>query len=99
VNLQHHALAGGLALAGLIGLAACTSTEGFLAGDKVDYRSQSSKTPALEIPPDLTQLTRDSRYQPQSGVVSAHPSNSGRRCGPSGSSAASPWWWTIKPAA
>jgi outer membrane protein assembly factor BamC len=52
-------------------LAACSSTEGLLTGDKIDYRSQANKTPPLEVPPDLSQLARDSRYQPQGGTVSA----------------------------
>jgi outer membrane protein assembly factor BamC len=52
-------------------LAACSSVDNFLAGDKIDYRSQSTKTSPLEVPPDLTQLARDSRYQPQGGSVSA----------------------------
>ena len=52
-------------------LAACSSSEGLLSGDKVDYRSQANKTAPLEVPPDLSQLTRDSRYQPQGGTVSA----------------------------
>jgi len=55
----------------VLGIAACSSVESFLAGDKIDYKSQAGKTAALEVPPDLTQLTRDSRYQPQRGVVSA----------------------------
>ncbi len=50
----------------------CSTVEGFLAGDKVDYRSQSAKTAPLEVPPDLTQLQREGRYQPQgTGTVSA----------------------------
>jgi outer membrane protein assembly factor BamC len=52
-------------------VAACSSVESFVAGDKVDYKSQSNKTTPLEVPPDLTQLTRDTRYQPQGGVISA----------------------------
>ena len=54
-------------------LAGCTSTEGLLSGDKIDYRSASktSKTNGLEVPPDLTQLSRDSRYQQSGGTVSA----------------------------
>ncbi len=55
----------------VLGVAACSSVETFLAGDKIDYKSQASKTAPLEVPPDLTQLARDSRYQPQRGVVSA----------------------------
>ncbi|MGZ8259111.1 MAG: outer membrane protein assembly factor BamC [Caldimonas sp.] len=53
-------------------LAGCSSVEGFLSGDKVDYRSTSAtRSTGLEVPPDLTQLTRDTRYQQPSGSVSA----------------------------
>ncbi|MBL8312861.1 MAG: outer membrane protein assembly factor BamC [Rubrivivax sp.] len=41
------------------------------SGEKVDYRSGTVKPKALEVPPDLTQLSRESRYQLQGGVVSA----------------------------
>ena len=55
-----------------ISLAGCTSVGGLFKGDKVDYRAQSAQTQGLEVPPDLTQLARDSRYkQDGSGVVSA----------------------------
>ena len=50
----------------------CSTVENLLAGDKVDYRSNSTaRTSSLEVPPDLTQLTRESRYQQPGGVVSA----------------------------
>jgi outer membrane protein assembly factor BamC len=52
-------------------LAACSSVENFLTGDKLDYRSTGTKTAGLDVPPDLTQLARDSRYQQPSGSVSA----------------------------
>lgn len=52
-------------------LAGCSTVEGFLAGDKVDYRSQSAKTAPLEVPPDLTQLQRDGRFAASGGSVSA----------------------------
>ena len=53
-------------------LAGCSTIEDFVGGDKVDYRSQGGKTAGLEVPPDLTQLARDSRYQyPVGGSVSA----------------------------
>ncbi len=54
-----------LAVAGALG--ACSTLDGFLSGDKIDYKSQSAKTSPLEVPPDLTQLQRDGRYQPQGG--------------------------------
>ncbi len=52
-------------------LAGCNSTEGLLSGDKVDYRTAGASTKPLDVPPDLSQLARESRYQPQGGVVSA----------------------------
>ncbi len=56
----------------VIGLAGCTSVGSLFKGDKVDYRAQSAQTQGLEVPPDLTQLARDTRYkQDGSGVVSA----------------------------
>ena len=53
-------------------LSACSTVENFLSGDKVDYRSTAkAQAKSLEVPPDLTQLARDSRYQVPGGVVSA----------------------------
>ena len=63
--LRGAALALGLALAG------CSTIENFVSGDKIDYRTSGTKTPGLEIPPDLTQLARDSRYSASGGAVSA----------------------------
>ena len=51
--------------------AGCSSMEGLVSGDKVDYRGQAVKSQPLEVPPDLSQLAREGRYQPQTGVVSA----------------------------
>lgn len=65
-----------VAAAGLLG--ACSTIEDLVSGDKIDYRSAGAKTPGLEVPPDLTQLARDSRYQqPASGTVSAAAYQSG----------------------
>lgn len=49
-----------------IALAACSSLE----SDKINYKS-AGKGPALDVPPDLTQLTRDTRYTIPGGAVSA----------------------------
>ncbi len=54
-----------------ITLAACSSTSDLLSGDKIDYKS-ASKGPTLEVPPDLTQLSKDSRYVVPGGAVSAN---------------------------
>ena len=53
------------------GLAACSSLDSSSSDDKVNYRSGAVKGKSLEVPPDLTQLSRDSRYQTQGGVISA----------------------------
>jgi outer membrane protein assembly factor BamC len=60
-----------LLAASLALLAGCSS----LGGDSVDYRSTPVRAKPLEVPPDLTQLARDSRYQSPGGVVSAAASN------------------------
>ncbi len=60
----------GLALAAtLSSLFGCTVVGGALSGDKIDYRSKGEKTAGLDVPPDLTQLTRDSRYQQTQGAA------------------------------
>ena len=58
-----------LALLGLtLALTACSS----LQSDKVDYKSASrAKTPALEVPPDLSQIVRDTRYSTPGAAVTA----------------------------
>lgn len=61
---------GVLTLAALLA-SGCTSVGNMLAGDKVDYRSGARQTTGLEVPPDLTQLARDGRFQAPGGVVSA----------------------------
>jgi outer membrane protein assembly factor BamC len=61
-----------LAIAAVLSLAGCSSFENVMSGDKVDYRSQGQqKSAGLEVPPDLSQLAREGRFQPQGGVVSA----------------------------
>ena len=60
-----------LALVALAALQAGCSSLDSATDDKVDYRSTATKAKALEVPPDLTQLARDTRYQPQGGVISA----------------------------
>jgi outer membrane protein assembly factor BamC len=62
-----------LAAAAALALGACSSIDNLMSGDKIDYRSSgTARSAGLEVPPDLTQLTRDSRYQQtQGGAVSA----------------------------
>lgn len=49
-----------------LALAACSSFD----TERVDYRS-TGKGPSLDVPPDLTQLARDSRYAVPGGAVTA----------------------------
>ena len=49
-----------------LALAACT----VLDGDKINYKSASKGT-SLEVPPDLTQLSRETRYAVPGSAVSA----------------------------
>ncbi len=51
-----------------VSLSACTVLE----TDKVDYRSATGvKAPSLDVPPDLTQLSKDTHYAVVGGAVSA----------------------------
>lgn len=64
---QNTARLGLLSLA--LGLTACTTT---FQETKIDYKSAGkNQAPSLEVPPDLTQLSQDSRYIVPGGVVSA----------------------------
>ena len=43
-------------------LAGCSSLGEMLQGEKIDYKSSGKTGPSLDIPPDLTQLSKDTRY-------------------------------------
>ncbi len=58
-----------ITLATLALLGGCSS---FMDSDKVNYKTEGgTKVVPLDIPPDLTQLTRDTRYAVPSGPVTA----------------------------
>ena len=54
----------------LLGLSLTLAACSVLEGDKINYKS-AGKGPSLEVPPDLTQLSRDTRYAVPGGAVSA----------------------------
>ena len=54
----------------LLGLSVTLAACSVLEGDKINYKS-AGKGPSLEVPPDLTQLSRDTRYAVPGGAVSA----------------------------
>lgn len=58
-----------LALVAAFVLSGCSSFES-LQGDKVDYKSAAKGT-TLDVPPDLTQLSRDTRYVVPGSSVTA----------------------------
>lgn len=60
-----------LIAAAAAGLGACSSIENMVAGDKIDYRGSATRSVGLEVPPDLTQLSKDGRAPAPGGVVSA----------------------------
>ena len=52
-----------LALTGLISLSGCSYVGNIVEPNRIDYKSASkAKTTSLEVPPDLTQIRRDSRF-------------------------------------
>ena len=67
----------------LLALAMALSACAALEGDKIDYKS-ATKGSTLEVPPDLTQLSRDSRYNVPGGAVSAAAMQAGQAAQPSG---------------
>ena len=71
---------------GLLGLSLALSACAALEGDKVDYKS-ATKAPTLEVPPDLTQLAKDSRYAVPGASVSASALQATPRSGASASEA------------
>jgi outer membrane protein assembly factor BamC len=54
-----------------------------LEGDKIDYKS-AAKGSTLEVPPDLNQLSRETRYAVPGGVVSANALQAGQAAQPGG---------------
>lgn len=59
------------ALVALSLLAGCSSLRDVMEGERVDYKSSGAKAPSLAIPPDLSQLTRETRYVVPGTAVSA----------------------------
>ena len=56
-------------------LGGCTVVGDWFSSGSTDYKGASKRTQPLEVPPDLTQLAKDSRYLPQGGVVTASDLN------------------------
>jgi len=67
-------------------LGGCTVVGDWFGGS-TDYKNGSKRTQPLEVPPDLTQLQKDSRYLPQGGVVTASDLSKGGTNVPAGQAA------------
>ena len=90
MNLKPTATASRLSLVGLMGMTLALSACTVLDGDKIDYKS-ATKGATLEVPPDLQQLSRDSRYSLPGGVggvVSANALQANQATQPSANSTA-----------
>ncbi len=62
MRLASHAATVSALIAALL-LAGCSGLGDMLQGDKIDYKSSGKvAAPSLAIPPDLTQLSKDTRY-------------------------------------
>ena len=64
--MKQFARFGVLAMCAALSLSACSVLE----GEKIDYKS-AGRAVSLEVPPDLSQLSRDSRYTVPGGTVTA----------------------------
>jgi outer membrane protein assembly factor BamC len=76
--------------AALLLLSACSSLGDLVSGDRIDYRSAAKRTQTLDVPPDLTQLAREGRFNPQSGAVTASSYASGSAAAAGSAGTASP---------
>ena len=52
-------------------LAGCSTLRDTMEGERIDYKSSGQKGPSLAVPPDLTQLSRDTRYAVPGAAVTA----------------------------
>ena len=59
-------------------LCGCSSVSELLQGDKIDYKTSGKSGPSLEVPPDLTQLSRETRYVVPGADVSASAFEAGK---------------------
>ena len=50
----------------------CSTMNDVLKGDKIDYKTAGKAGPSLDVPPDLTQLARETRYVVPGTAVSAN---------------------------
>jgi outer membrane protein assembly factor BamC len=66
---QQTAIALGCALSVTLLGSGCSSLSNALSGDKIDYRSSGSQSVRLDVPPDLSQLSGQSRFNQVSPAI------------------------------
>jgi outer membrane protein assembly factor BamC len=59
-------------VAGMTLLNGCSTVNSVFKGDKIDYKTSGKAGPSLEVPPDLTQLSRENRYVVPGAAVNAN---------------------------
>ena len=52
-------------------LSGCSSLGEMFQGEKIDYKTSGKSGPSLDVPPDLTQLSKDTRYVVPGAAVTA----------------------------
>ena len=55
----------------MLTLGGCSTVSDLVSGDKIDYKSSGKAGPSLDVPPDLTQLSKDTRYVVPGSSVTA----------------------------
>ena len=69
-HLCNHLFASTLVASAVL-LTGCSTVGDLFQGDKIDYKSSGKAGPSLDVPPDLNQLTRETRYVVPGSTVSA----------------------------
>lgn len=74
----------------LVSLSGCSTLGDAVSGDKVDYKSAGGKGPSLDVPPDLTQLSREARYVVPGGAVTSSGYQAGQAASSTGNTSTAP---------
>ena len=86
---QQTAIALGCALSVTLLGSGCSSLSNALSGDKIDYRSSGSQSVRLDVPPDLSQLSGQSRFtQVTPSIVTASGMGQQAQASPAGNQVA-----------
>ena len=65
MTIRNNSLGNVASILTAVAIAGCSTTGNFLTPDRIDYKSAGKKeatSPTLDVPPDLSQISRDNRY-------------------------------------